>query len=88
MGFRRLITYILESEPGTSLKASGWIRESETSGGSWSRANRPREDNHPLERKARWAKEFKVKYGDRLTWPSAVAAPDLIGDLFGEGSTG
>ena len=24
MGFRRIITYILDSEPGTSLKASGW----------------------------------------------------------------
>ena len=24
MGYRRLITYILNSEPGTSLKAAGW----------------------------------------------------------------
>ena len=29
MGFRKIQTYILESESGTSLKASGWICEGE-----------------------------------------------------------
>lgn len=33
MGYRKIITYILETEPGTSLKASGWECESEKCGG-------------------------------------------------------
>lgn len=43
MGYERIITYILESESGTSLKASGWICESEKcGGGSWDCKARPR----------------------------------------------
>lgn len=54
MGFERVITYILESEPGTSLKAAGWTRAGETAGGTWSRPSRGRDDKHPLEPKVRW----------------------------------
>lgn len=53
-GFRRLVTYILASEPGTSLKAAGWRMVGDAGGGSWSRAGRSRTDRHPLERKVRW----------------------------------
>ena len=51
MGFRRLITYILSDEPGTSLKASGWKLIGERGGGSWSCPSRPRVDKHPLQKK-------------------------------------
>lgn len=51
MGYRRLITYILSDEPGTSLKASGWKCLGERGGGSWSCKSRPRVDKHPLQRK-------------------------------------
>jgi len=54
MGFERCITYILASEPGTSLRAAGWIRTGDTAGGSWSRPSRGRVDEHPLEPKVRW----------------------------------
>lgn len=56
MGYRRhnIITYILGSEPGTSLMAAGWWRDVETAGGTWSRDGREREDKHPLESKVRW----------------------------------
>lgn len=54
MGYARIITYILASESGTSLKASGWVMTGETSGGSWSRPSRGRTDDHPLEKKQRW----------------------------------
>jgi len=33
LGFRRLITYILDSEPGTSLRAAGWRLVGTTQGG-------------------------------------------------------
>ena len=54
MGYKRIITYILESEPGTSLKAAGWKFVSFAGGGTWSRPSRKRDDNAPLERKQLW----------------------------------
>ena len=56
MGYRRLITYILDTEPGTSLLAAGWKLIGEAGGGTWNRPNsgRPRVDKHPLQGKLRW----------------------------------
>jgi hypothetical protein len=54
MGFKKLVTYILDSEPGTSLRAAGWKCIGEAGGGSWSRGSRPRVDKHPLQAKLRW----------------------------------
>lgn len=51
LGFRRIGTYILASEPGTSLTGAGWRLVGETGGGSWSRGDRPRVDKHPTEPK-------------------------------------
>lgn len=51
---RKIITYTLVSESGSSLMASGWHRDATTDGGSWSRADRERVDSHPLEPKVRW----------------------------------
>lgn len=42
MGYRRMITYILESESGVSLKAAGWICEGPAGGGNWNSPKRPR----------------------------------------------
>lgn len=47
LGFKRIGTYILKSEDGASLRASGWRLIGETKGGSWSRPSRGREDKHP-----------------------------------------
>lgn len=35
LGYKRIITYTLESEPGTSLKASNWICEGRAGGLYW-----------------------------------------------------
>lgn len=51
LGFRRIGTYILASEPGTSLAAVGWRCLGERGGNSWSRTARPRVDKHPLQSK-------------------------------------
>ena len=51
LGYRRLGTYILKSEDGASLRASGWRLIGERGGGSWSAPSRPRTDKHPTERK-------------------------------------
>lgn len=54
MGFTRIITYILKSEPGTSLRAAGWRFVRDAGGGSWSRPSRKRTDKAPLEPKQLW----------------------------------
>lgn len=54
MGYRRLITYILDSEPGTSLVAAGWRLVGARGGGSWGREERPRVDKHPTQGKLLW----------------------------------
>lgn len=54
MGFTRLVTFILDTEPGTSLMAAGWRLVGKAGGGSWSRDGRPRVDKHPLQGKLRW----------------------------------
>jgi len=57
MGYRRVITYTLKSEPGTSLKAAGWTALYETPGRTWNNRSRPRVDKHPLGQKVLWALE-------------------------------
>lgn len=51
LGYRRIGTYILKREPGTSLVAAGWKLIGETPGKSWSVPSRPRDDKHPIEPK-------------------------------------
>lgn len=54
IGYRRLVTFTLDSEPGTSLKAAGWKVVATTPGRSWSVPSRPRVDKHPLQPRLRW----------------------------------
>lgn len=68
MGYKRIITYTLRSEIGTSLKASGWKECGEAGGGGWDRPNRHREETqitlfgeikkYPSEQKIRWERTF------------------------------
>lgn len=59
LGYRRLITYILNTEPGTSLKATGWKCLGERGGGSWNCESRPRVDTHPLQLKILFEKKLE-----------------------------
>jgi len=56
LGYRKLITYILETETGTSLKAAGWKCIGKCGGGSWNCKSRPRVDMHPTQMKIRFEK--------------------------------
>jgi hypothetical protein len=57
MGYCKIQTYILDSELGISLKASGWELEALTAGGQWIRndgiVNRT---DQPIVAKQRWVK--------------------------------
>lgn len=72
MGYKKIITYILEEEQGTSLKASGWkLEESNVGGGDWTNCTRRIDDRiyqqmsfieerpkYPIGKKQRYVKEF------------------------------
>lgn len=51
LGYRKLITYILEDESGASLRASNWREVGVRGGGSWNTKSRPRVDKHPMQKK-------------------------------------
>ena len=54
LGYKRIITYTLATEPGISLLASNWKIISKTKGGTWDTPKRPRIDKHPLGQKTLW----------------------------------
>jgi hypothetical protein len=60
MGFDTIQTYILESEPGTTLRAAGWEFDGMTAGGQWVRADgSPRRTDQPTDKKQRWLKRLR-----------------------------
>lgn len=63
MGYKRVITYILESENGASLKASNFICEGQAGGTHWTGIREPKqfsllEEKLPKEMKVRWSKQL------------------------------
>jgi hypothetical protein len=57
MGYDTIKTFILKSEPGTSLKASGWLEDGEVEAQNWSRPSRQRAiTGHSKEAKVRYVK--------------------------------
>jgi hypothetical protein len=54
MGYRRLVTFTLATEPGASLRGAGFRLVGSTPGKSWSVKSRPRVDKHPLQEKLKW----------------------------------
>jgi len=58
--FERAVTYTLDTEPGTTLRAAGWRLDGITRGGRWSTASRPRADAGPLGPKQRWVLDLRT----------------------------
>ena len=57
LGYRKLITYILASESGVTLRAAGWNLIGECKGGTWDRPSRTRKDKHPIQKKLRFERQ-------------------------------
>ncbi len=55
MGYKKVITYTLESENGASLKASNFVNEGTAGGKIWT-GSRCRDNGVPKEMKQRWVK--------------------------------
>lgn len=57
LGYQEIQTFILESEPGTSLLAAGWELVGVTRGGDWNQPSRGgRRDDQPQGPKTKWRK--------------------------------
>lgn len=63
LGYERIQTFILDTEPGTSLRASGWVNEGAAGGGQWLNTGfnegalfNLNRDDQPICGKTRWAK--------------------------------
>jgi hypothetical protein len=63
LGYEVIQTYILASEPGTSLKAAGWVRVADVDGRSWEPRGdfdgKPRRTDQPTCDKVRWEKRLR-----------------------------
>lgn len=62
MGYSKVITYILASEDGASLKASNFVCEGEAGGTMWT-GSRKRDNGVPQEKKQRYAYYIYKKDG-------------------------
>ena len=56
MGYKKLVTYILESENGASLRASGWKCVGQAGGLRWTGKRKPEVDLYPAQMKMRYEK--------------------------------
>ena len=57
LGYKKLITYTLPSESGSSLKGAGWKCIGLCGGGNWNSKSRPRVDTELQQKKIRWEVE-------------------------------
>ena len=58
MGYRRIITYTLDSESGSSLKAVGWKQAATVKAEAWDYNGKPRANDWPIAPKIRWEAEL------------------------------
>ena len=58
MGYKRAVTYILETENGASLKASNFVYDGTTKGEAWDRPSRHRTASAPTCKKKRYVRDL------------------------------
>lgn len=74
MGFQKIQTYILAEEPGTTLRAAGWVQVATTKGGDWNNS-RTRRTDQPQGPKSRWERILnkRTSMGDDDVVPFRVS---------------
>jgi hypothetical protein len=87
-GFSRVVTYTLQGESGSSLRAVGFRLDGETTGGSWDRASREREERSELLEapKLRWVRDVSTRSSSSRSRPSQIPSSKRT-DLDEPGST-
>lgn len=58
LGYRKIITYTLDSEPGTTLRAAGWSCAGLAGGKEWTGQRKPKEQQYPAQMKLRYEKNL------------------------------
>ena len=58
MGYQKIITYALDTEPGISLRAAGWQCAGPAGGERWTGKRRPAADLYPPQKKLRYEKQL------------------------------
>ena len=60
MGYKKVVTYILDTETGSSLKAAGYKCEGKAGGVEWTGKRKPKNpEQYPHQMKTRWVKISK-----------------------------
>lgn len=59
LGYFKIITYILDTESGDSLRAAGWHKEADIKGHTWDTPSRRRNTTAPTCNKQRWCRILK-----------------------------
>ena len=59
MGYNKVVTYILDTESGVSLRASGWQCAGLAGGREWTGRRRPPEPLYPAQMKYRYEKALR-----------------------------
>lgn len=73
LGYKRIITYTMQTEPGTSLVSANWRKIGEAGGGTWNRMDRPRVDTHPVGQKILWESAISTSGEARVRREPIVA---------------
>ena len=58
MGYRKIITYTLDTESGASLRAAGWTNAGLAGGKAWTGSHRPAQPLYPAQMKYRYEKRL------------------------------
>ena len=58
MGYKKIVTYILDTESGSSLRAAGWTCAGLAGGKFWTGKRRPKEQIYPNQMKYRYEKQI------------------------------
>ena len=61
MGYRRIITYTLDTENGASLRAAGWTNNGIAGGRVWTGSRRPATPLYPAQLKYRYEKRLNER---------------------------
>lgn len=78
LGFSRIQTYILDSEQGVTLKASGWKCEGAAGGGQWKHTDgNPRRTDQPTSLKSRWSRDLAEPFGE-IALPQQEESAQLV----------
>lgn len=61
MGYRKIITYTLDTESGASLRATGWTNAGLAGGKAWTGSRRPAQPLYPAQMKYRYEKRLNER---------------------------